>query len=325
MTIGQVANLKIYEEQFYGGMFEAVAQNCDAFNAASQNTLQLVRKDLLGQYNKESFWQAFSGLISRRNLASVSAATDQPMTQEELVGVKINRKVGPVCQAVGALLKIGSDQKEMSFILGKMFGEEKLKDMLNTALIAVEAALQGQTSLIYNHSGTITHAGLVSGLALMGDRADRIRCWVMHSAPYFDLMSQAISDKITNIADVVIMQGTVATMGRPVILTDSSALYGAVSGSGSANTYSILGLVEGGVVATESEEELVASDLVTGLEQLSFRVQAEYAFNLLLKGFQWDTSNGGANPTDSSLRTATNWDKVATSIKDCAGVRITCS
>ena len=41
-----------------------------------------------------------------------------------------------------------------------------------------------------------------------------------------------------------------------------------------------------------------------------------------VKGFQWDTGNGGVNPTDANVGTSTNWDKVLTSIKDCAGVRI---
>ncbi|MGH9339528.1 MAG: major capsid protein, partial [Acidobacteriota bacterium] len=55
---------------------------------------------------------------------------------------------------------------------------------------------------------------------------------------------------------------------------------------------------------------------------LVMRIQGEYAYNLRLRGFAWDVTNGGANPTDSALGTSTNWDKAATADKSLAGIRI---
>jgi hypothetical protein len=63
----------------------------------------------------------------------------------------------------------------------------------------------------------------------------------------------------------------------------------------------------------------MVNEWVTGYEQLVLRTQGEYAFNVGVKGFQWDTSTGGVNPTDGNLGTAANWDQVAASVKDCAG------
>jgi hypothetical protein len=103
-------------------------------------------------------------------------------------------------------------------------------------------------------------------------------------------------------------------------VTDSEALHDA---NGSlTDTYNVLGLVQGAGLVKESEPDNVAFELVTGLDNLVYRYQGEYAFNVGVKGFQWDVTNGGVNPTDSDLSTATNWDKVATSYKDCAGIRI---
>ena len=48
--------------------------------------------------------------------------------------------------------------------------------------------------------------------------------------------------------------------------------------------------------------------------------QADYTFGVAVKGYQWDTGNGQASPTDVELATGSNWDKVATSYKHTAGV-----
>ena len=142
----------------------------------------------------------------------------------------------------------------------------------------------------------------------------------MHSKAYFDLVKEQISANITNVADRVIYGGTPATLNRPVIISDVPALTDA---NGSAtDTYNTLGLVADGVVISESEQSDIISEIVTGLENLVFRIQGEYAFNVKCKGFKWDVTNGGANPTDTALGTTTNWDKAATDNKDLAGVRI---
>jgi hypothetical protein len=54
------------------------------------------------------------------------------------------------------------------------------------------------------------------------------------------------------------------------------------------------------------------------------RYQGEYAFNLGLKGYQYDVSNGGSNPDATALGTGSNWDANTTSIKDSAGVVLKC-
>lgn len=324
MGIGDYTNFKIYDEQYYGGQYEVAAQMLDAFNAASQNAIQLVSKEILGHYSKEAFLQHIADLIARRDIGDTGAATDKPMTQEELISVKINRMIGPVAQTLDAWRKIGADQKEMSYKLGKMVMQSKLQDYLNTGVLAVEAAIEGVAALNFDATGettkTLTHEHLVSGLAKMGDAANKVLAWVSHSKPVFDLLKQSISDKIFGVANLVILEGTPATLGRPIIVTDAPALH---DDNGSlTDTYNVLGLVPGAVVVTESEIEEIISEVVTGLKNLVFRIQGEYAFNVECKGYKWDTTAGGINPTDAALGTTTNWDQVATSVKDLAGLRI---
>lgn len=319
MAAGTKSDFKIYNEQFFGGMTEVLMQNADIFNAASQGTILVRPRRIKGDYEQESFVPEIASLISRRDITSIASATDLKMTQLEKVGVKVNRKIGPVAQTLDAFRKIARDPQTFSLLLGQQYGKAVLVDYVDTSIKAAVAALANQADVLYDGTaGEMTHSTLAAGLAKFGDNAKNIKCWVMHSKVWFDLVQQSITDKITNVADVTINNGTAASLGRPVIVTDSAELIV----SGTPDQYYTLGLVESGVEIDESEEREVVSELVTGLENLVMRIQGEYAFNLALKGFAWDMTNGGVNPTNGALGTASNWDKVATDHKSLAGIII---
>lgn len=322
MAAGKFSDFKIYEPEFFGGMFEAITQNVNAFNGASQGAIQLVAQSLKGHYEKTSFFKDIQALITRRDITSLAAVADTPLIQDESIAVKVNRKIGPVAQAVDAWRKLGEDSREMSFVLGRMVGERQMQDYINTAVLAAEAAISGVAAVNVNKSAasptTITHAYLVDGLATFGDQSQNVVAWVGHSKTYFDLTKQAIADKIFEVSGATIFGASPGTFNRPFIVIDSPALFN----TGVPDTYSLLGLTRGAVVVKESEEREIVSDIVTGGENIVMRIQGEYAFNLGIKGFKWDITNGGINPTDAALGTATNWDKVATSDKSLAGFRI---
>jgi hypothetical protein len=63
-------------------------------------------------------------------------------------------------------------------------------------------------------------------------------------------------------------------------------------------------------------------EITNGNENISRTWQAQWSFNLGLKGFAWDKTNGGKSPTTAALTTGTNWDKFATSNKDLPGVLV---
>lgn len=323
MAIGKASDFVIYEEQFFGGMSEVIEQQANAFNEASNNTIQLVPQRLVGNYEKESFMKLISGLVSRRDTTSTAGVTDAALTMGEHVSVKLNRKIGPVAQTLDAFRKLGTNNEEISFVLGQQMGKAVAVEYLDSVTTALVAAIT-TNSLVYDNTvpatKTLTHTAMVEGLALFGDAAANLACWVMHSKPYFDLMKQSIADKIFEIAGVTIYAGTVATFNRPVVVMDAAPLLTA----GSPNTYSVLSLVEGAAVVKESEEREVVSDTITGLENLVIRVQGEYAYTLGLKGYGWDVTNGGANPAGAAVGTGSNWDKVATHNKSTAGVLVKC-
>jgi hypothetical protein len=313
-------DIKIYEPEFQSGMYESVAQFISGVSAASAGAIQMSSAMLPGHYRKEAFWDIAS-LITRRVTTSVSAKTDGNLTQDEFVTVKLNRKAGPVATTLDTFRKSGKGIAEFSYILGQQYAEQKLQNMLNAGLASVETAIEAaSTTLNYTPGATLITGHLVSGMAKMGDRASSIRAWVMHSKPYFDLMASQITDKIYGNANLVVYGGAPASLGKPVIVTDSAALWDL--NASLTDTYNVLGLTEGALTIQESEEESVVLDTVTGLESLAVRFQAEFAFNVGVKGYRWDVGNGGTNPTDAALATTTNWDNALTSLKNGPGVRV---
>ena len=323
MAIGKGSDFKIYDELVLGSMVERQAQNINAFNAASRNTLRLTAARHQGNYTYESFFKKVS-LVNRRDITSVAGLTDTALTQGENVSVKVNRRIGPVAQTLDAFRKImrPASSDAISTALGNQVADDMTADMLNTGLKAVTAAIKNQSSVAIADTGaTVTTADLVTALAKMGDQASRITAWVMHSKTYYDLVKSQISANIDGVSNFVVAQATPITLNRPVLVTDAAALL--TSGASPAlDRYTTLGLVEGALTVEDSEEQNFFSDLVTGLENIVYRYQGEYAFNLSMKGFAWDVANGGANPTDGALATGSNWDVTATSFKDLAGVSL---
>ena len=57
-----------------------------------------------------------------------------------------------------------------------------------------------------------------------------------------------------------------------------------------------------------------------GDENLVRTYQAEWSYNIGVKGFAWDKATGGKSPNDAALFTSANWNRIMTDKKDLAGV-----
>jgi hypothetical protein len=320
MATGTKSDFVIYHNEFFSGMNEIVQQNSGVFNAASANAMRLVPRMLKGDFEKESFFKAVETLVSHRDPTDTSAVTAQKLEQGELVGVKLNRKIGPAEQTMDAFRKIQVDPREFSFILGQQAGEEALRDYVNTGALAVTTALNTQaalvTSVLTESDTNLKAEYLIRSMAKMGDRSQRVRAWVMHSKPWFALMEGQVAGGATNIADVVIYGGAPGTLGRPVIVTDSPYLIN-LDSDGVAESYKVLGLTDSAVVLNQSEDESILSDTVLGKENIIMQYQGEYAYNLRIKGFAYD---GSANPNDATLGTPASWNYLMHDVKMGPGV-----
>ncbi len=317
-AVGVGTDFKIYQEQVQAGYYEVVEQNLNAFNAASRGSIALSSEALMGDYAQEAFFQDGPD-VTRRDPDSVTAVTSNAMTQSETVSVKLHRRYEQA-MARNAWLRIAKTPEMFSFIYGKQLAKKLMQEMLDTALLGANYALSGVATLNKDSSdATMTMRILNAGLAKFGDAASRIQFFVMHSKVYFDLMDNVLASyAFDNGAGIVIATGTTATLGRPVLVTDSSSLVI----DGTTDTYVTLGLTAGGIEVVESESPYTASAEITGGDSLYNRLQTEWAYNLGIKGFAYDMTNGGKNPNAAAVATASNWDKKYEDRRSLAGVRI---
>lgn len=317
MAIGTVSNFKVYNDYIQGNFAEMFMQNTEAFNAASQGTIVLSTEEIQGDYQYESFFEQ-TAAVGRRVLTDVNAITDNAVTQDDLISVKLSRTHHQATTR-SQWAMIGADPALFGRIYAQQLDQAIRLEMLDRGLAACHAAISNVAALEYDASdGTINTADLVSGLALFGDKATDIVCWVMHSKPYFDLVNNQISANITGVSNLNVATASPVTLNRPVLITDSTSL--TISATGTR--YITLGLTRGAIRCIMSQSPYTATEEVTGLGNLVIRNQTEYAYNLGLRGFKWDTSNGGTNPTDGNVATASNWDQAATSNKSLPGLWI---
>lgn len=329
MAIGKLADVASFDATFQTGMMETIAQNIRVFDQ-SRGTIRLIDERLGGSYSKRAVRRRLTSPISRRDPTSVSAATDIAATTTADVGVKLKRTFGPVANTRDAwnemIADAGGSIEALALDYGRVAGEEMLKDQIDSALRALQASLANQADNLFTvaSSGTMKTEALIDGLAKFGDAANGIVCWVMHSKAYYNLVKdQAVTTNIDGVSNFAVATATPVTMNRPVVVVDSEALVIA-SGTGSSATtdYYSLGLTLDACLIKNSRNMDVIFDNVTGLANLVTRVQAEYDYNIELKGFAWDITNGGANPTNAAVATGSNWDKTGTSHKHLPGIVI---
>jgi hypothetical protein len=319
MAAGDHSDFTIYHDEFWAGMWETIDQKVDILNEGSNGTIRLVTQRSKGDFQKETILEDMGAIVTSRNIDATTAKADTAMVQLEMVRPKVNRGIGPVAQTLDAWKKIGSDTSEMSFLVGRAVGEKIAQDMVNTGITAAVTAMGQESAILADQAGLIVTDDLRVALAKAGDMSPDIVAWVMHSAVFFELMKDQIGSTVgyqslETVAGVVLNEAAIATLGRPVIITDSAKLgpIGATPG-----VYNTLGLKRNAIVLMESEERSMVSEIVTGLENLVFRIQGEYAYNIGIQGISYTAA--AANPADADLETAGNWTTVLHP-KLCAGV-----
>lgn len=325
----------IYPELVHSGLSETLVQNTDAFNAASRNTIRLVTNRRRGDFAQESFFKNVSSIVNRRVVTEVSpsnaSVSSSAVPTGEKVNVKLNRRIGPIDQTFDSFRKLGDnvDLEVLSFTLGEQIAKAVQIDQLDAGLAALVAGISNVAALTVDRGpsnspqNTLDTGTLVDGLATFGDAGSQVVLWIMHSKVYYDLVKDQIAANIDGVSNFNVAQATPITLNRPVLVTDSASLVDDQTSSPvGTDEYTTLALVSDAAVLEDSEEEMLYTDVITGTENIIARLQGEFAYNLGLKGFAWDTANGGVNPTDAALATGSNWDSIMDDVKDLAGFAI---
>lgn len=328
MAVTTVGDIKPRQELIRAGIVEATMQFIDVFNAGSNGAIQMIDQNLEGDFNRENFWQLPSDLIARRDPTADGTTTAVKVTEDDQVGVKLNRRIGPVDMLIDVFKKnntvAANQQDTASLIFGQEIGRRVVQEKLNTGLLGLRGALAGSASVLHDATGgALDTEDIIDGVAKFGDAGGEIVAWVMHSIPFYQLVKhQGVTKSVDGLSSVVLAGGSPATMGKPVIVTDSSSLV-VTSGSGSAatTTYYSYGLVRNGLRILTSEPMTVINNWVEGRDNIKLVWQGEYAYNVLPKGYAFSTAT--PNPNDAALANTSNWTFKMDSYKNGAGVVIT--
>lgn len=307
------SDMIIYNDQAQTAYLERMQDVLDVFNAASNGALTLRNELLEGDFVQRAFYTV-PGSVAHRDVNSTSTVTGSKIGSDEMVGVKTPWKYGPYETTYEAFKRRARSPEEFSQLVGAHMADATLEYMIQAAFAALLAAIGTNANM--NVTGNWTDDGkkvLTRGMRQFGDRFNRIAIFAMDSGTYFDLVDQAIVNKVYEEAGLVIYGGQPGTMGKPVLVSDLIA----------AET--IFGLQAGAATITESQAPGVRSYPIDNQENLAMGYRAEGTFNVDLLGYSWNTEGSPAapaNPSLSQLGTGANWRQYAASDKATAGVVI---
>lgn len=315
-----LSHMQVFNKYIMPATIETLAQMVEKFNEASAGAIRLTTEGFEGNFLQESFYAALHSARRRvdRNAANEDAsATD--LSQLKHNSVKVAGGFGPIRFEPSQLTWLEKPTREGIEVISRNAAEALLQDQLNTAILALVAAIEGQADAKNDVSTLspvrgITQRALNGAHAKFGDHSGALVAQVMTGGVFHKLIGQNLSNverlfatRNVNVVDL---------LGRAIIVTDAPALFEA----GSPTSYEkVLALAENAALVHDAGDVQANVDTRNGKQRIESTMQWDYTFGLGLKGYSWDTTTGGASPTDEDLATAANWDLVATSIKHSAG------
>ncbi|GAD20954.1 major capsid protein [Acidovorax sp. MR-S7] len=312
-----LSDMKVFNEYLKRATIETLAQDVGKFNAASAGAIQLTTQSIDGDFLQESFWAGIHGAQRRVDrYATNNAQSATPLSQKQYDSVKIAGGFGPILWEPGQLSWVQKSPEEALEVISRNLSEAIMSDQLNTAIAALVAAIGNQAGATNDVSATagVTYSAINNAHAKFGDASARIVAQVMTGAMYHKLIGQnlANAERLFSFSGVTIVD----ILGKAVIVTDAPALFAA----GTPDKAKVLSLVNGAAVVSDGSDLVTNIQTTNGKERIETTMQADYTFGLGLRGYTWDTANGGKSPTNAELATGTNWDLVANTIKASAGV-----
>lgn len=314
-----LAQMQVFNDFIMPATLETLDQMTAAFNAASNGAIVISAEGFTGDFLQESFFQNL-GAAQRRvdRYAANGAVSATDLTELKNSSVKVAGGFGPLRYEPAQMTWLQRPTVQGIEVASRAFAEVLLKDQLNTAIAALVAAITAQSGATNDVSATagITQAALNIAHAKFGDASQNLVAQVMQGTTWHKLVGQAIANS-TNLF-VAGNVRVVDILGKVTVVTDAPALMQA----GTPNKEIILSLVPGAALVHDSRDQVSNVETTNGKGRIETTIQTDYSFGLGLKGYTWDTTNGGASPTDAELATGTNWDKTAASIKHTAGVAL---
>lgn len=315
-----LSNMAVFSEFLQTSMTEVLAQKIDLFNASSQGTIVLQGSPVEGDYSDKTLWAKIDGIVRRRNAYGSGAVTSKTLQQLTDTMVKLAAGTPPIEFNPSQMTWIQKSPEEAGVVIGRQLAVATMQDMLNAAILAGTAAMSNVAAVVYDGSAAkVDPTALLNGVRKFGDRSNAIAAWIMHSNVVHDYYADnlANTERLFNYGTVNVIGDA---FGRVFVVSDSPNLVEADGVSAGIDKYSSLGLTTNALTVTTNADFDDATEKKTGDENIKTVYQAEWTYNLGIKGYAWDKTNGGASPNDAAVGTGTNWDLYVSDIKDSAGV-----
>lgn len=306
MAISDKGDIIIYNEEFSEGYLETVNQAVDELATGLNGAFNIVTQQNIGDYRKSRFFDWNTGTYTRRDVTDTSTAiTPSGMTQGEVIGPKLSRRFGPFQFTEDQFRRLGEDPEYASMLLGQNYAQERVKEMVNTAMTSLTQAVVNQAGNYLDIAGeganqTLDHEVLVRLRREYGDASGRVVSYATTSGAMLDLEVAQLSTGSGNVADFMVYQGLTGTLGKPMFVSDVPGW----TVSGTPGDFYVLALTENAVSIFVDTLPIIGVDRVFLKENFERIIQGEDDYVLELKLMQW---GGGVNPTDAALATGSNW------------------
>lgn len=313
-----LSDLEVFSERIYTDRVEMLDYRVNMFNEATNGGFRLTSGIIQGDYFTEAFWDRIVTPVRRRNAYGSGTIAQKELTMGTQTKVKVAAGTYPINLEPNMLNWIKKDAAAAAAFVAKQIAEADFADRVNLAIGCYVAAVSQTAAVVHDATdGTLANSDLVTGASKFGDAYSSIVAWVMHSKVFFDL-HQANLANATNLFDYGTVKVMRDTLGIPYIIADNARLVYTSTGT----KYRTLGLTPGAVVIEDGGDYTDNLSTLNGNENIARTLQGEWTENVAVKGYSWDTANGGASPTDAALFTSGNWDKIVTSDKHGPGVLV---
>ncbi len=199
-----------------------------------------------------------------------------------------------------------------------------MEEYYNTGISVLYAAMRNDDDLIRTDvtgetspADKANFSNLVAAQAKFGDASERITVWLSHSKPIFDLYQNAIANN-----EALFVYGNIKVMrdplGKLLIMSDSPSLVDLTVPE--EPVYRMLGLTPGALILEQNDDFAQEVLPILGKENLTYAWQAEWSYNVMVKGYSWDMANGAKAPNNAALLSSANWDKWEPNHKNLPGV-----
>ena len=199
-----------------------------------------------------------------------------------------------------------------------------LADVYIVANTSAKAASLDHEEIAYNDTAVpgaqidMTPQTLQGARFRMTDHMESLDIGVCHSKQWNDMIVDLISNDdfvVPNIVGDVIKGNLFRTVLGVTFIVDDQVPNGVESGDTESSFRALLfrsrfrnPLNEAPIMVSFQRPLIIHEQHVLGLESRKDQLQAEMAYAIGARGSQWDSTNGGTNPSDATLATASNWD-----------------